>query len=197
MPGPGGGLIENFMTLIREPCLRWAPLASIREYRNPPRLPSVKDETVYEFITRRFGTKDAADMTLSAVLHGIYAGDITQLSAKSLFPQFWYLEEKYGSIIKGLYAAGTGRFWMHEDDVKMVKELKPKIEASLYNSLALGASVFSFKKGIGAIAVGLENSLLANPKVTFRKGFYVQSMSYKGESDKIEVIILALVLMFC
>jgi oxygen-dependent protoporphyrinogen oxidase len=197
MPGPGTGLIGNLLTVIREPCLRWAPLAPFREYLNPPRSPSVRDESVHEFFTRRLGTTDAADMTISAVLHGIYAGDITQLSVKSLFPQFWYLEEKYGGIIKGLNESKKGRSWINKDDANMISELGSKIETSLYSSLGVGASVYSFKKGIGAIAARLEKSLLTNPKVTFRKGFNVQSLSCRGDSGKVEVMIPILVLLFC
>jgi oxygen-dependent protoporphyrinogen oxidase len=190
MPGPGGTFLETLLSVFKEPVLRWAPMACVREYFNPRRPGSVEDESVYDFITRRFGTPDAGDMTVSAVLHGIYAGDVMQLSARSLLPQFWFLEEQFGSIIKGLLHPGPGNSWMNQVDVDTHRELTPKIEASLYTRMSQETSVYSFKEGIGALPAALEKSLQANPKVQFRKGSYVKTLEYDDKSDKVNVWLL-------
>jgi oxygen-dependent protoporphyrinogen oxidase len=61
----------------------------------------LQDESIGSFLTRRFG-KGVTDNMVSALIHGIYAGDIHQLSIKSIFPMFWEFERKYGGILRGV-----------------------------------------------------------------------------------------------
>ncbi len=59
-----------------------------------------EDESVADFVARRFG-RQAADKLASPLLGGIYAGDVSELSIMSTFPQLVDLEQKYGSLIRG------------------------------------------------------------------------------------------------
>ena len=45
-----------------------------------------EDESVGAFVTRRFGP-EAAERLVGPLLGGIYAGDVSQLSVRSTFPQ--------------------------------------------------------------------------------------------------------------
>lgn len=62
--------------------------------------PNSFDESIESFFKRRFGNTLLTDNVLSAVLHGIYAGDISKLSIKSIFPKLKILENDYGSLSK-------------------------------------------------------------------------------------------------
>lgn len=64
---------------------------------------SVPEESVHNFIARRFG-REVAEQLAGPLLGGIYAGDVTALGIESTFPQLALLEERYGSLILGLYA---------------------------------------------------------------------------------------------
>jgi oxygen-dependent protoporphyrinogen oxidase len=66
------------------------------------------DESVEGFITRRFG-RGAALQLVGPLLGGIYAGDIARLSMRSTFPQLVELQEKHGSLIRGLFHAQRAR----------------------------------------------------------------------------------------
>ena len=70
----------------------------ITEPMKPKRPDSMSDETVGSFLARRVD-KRVADNIVSAVFHGIYAGDINQLSAKTLLSMAWQLEGRYGNAL--------------------------------------------------------------------------------------------------
>lgn len=61
----------------------------------------VDQESVYGFISRRFG-KTLAEELADPILSGIYAGDIRKLSACEVLPTLTDLENRYQSVIKGL-----------------------------------------------------------------------------------------------
>lgn len=62
-----------------------------------------EDESVEAFISRRFGSKNLSNNIVSGILHGIYGGDISKLSVRSILPSLVDLEANSGSLIKGIY----------------------------------------------------------------------------------------------
>lgn len=60
-----------------------------------------EDESIEDFVARRFG-RQAAERLASPLLGGIYAGDVSKLSIRATFPQLLALEQKHGSLIRGL-----------------------------------------------------------------------------------------------
>ena len=84
---------------------KFTPLSFLDKLRIPLEvfLPRVEnpDETVYEFGTRHFG-KNFTNVFLDPVVQGIYAGDVRRLHLRSIFPKIYEVEQKYGSILKGL-----------------------------------------------------------------------------------------------
>lgn len=65
------------------------------------------DESLGSFIKRRLG-KEVLEQITEPLLSGIYAGDTHSLSLMSTFPQFKQMEQKHGSLIKGM-SKGAGR----------------------------------------------------------------------------------------
>lgn len=61
------------------------------------------DESVSEFVRRRFGD-EAARVLAELMVTGLVAGDPNRLSAKSLFPRLVALEQLNGSVVRGLIA---------------------------------------------------------------------------------------------
>ena len=72
----------------------------------PPRT-SHDDESVGAFFRRRFGP-DTVDLIAQPLLGGIHAGDIEQLSMRSLFPRLLDLEREHGSVMRAPIAPSTG-----------------------------------------------------------------------------------------
>tara|TARA_Y100001978_G_C23697091_1_gene438225 strand:- start:1173 stop:2486 length:1314 start_codon:yes stop_codon:yes gene_type:complete len=60
-----------------------------------------QNTTVFNFINKRFG-REFHDQLIEPFLTGIYAGDTKKMSAQHTLKLLWKLEQKHGSIIKGL-----------------------------------------------------------------------------------------------
>ncbi len=64
--------------------------------------PPDPDESVFDFVARRFGV-EAARRAAAPALIGIYAGDAKQIAARAAFPRLGELEEQHGSVLRGLF----------------------------------------------------------------------------------------------
>ena len=84
----------------------FSPATKIRmalELLHPPR-PSGQDESVAALVQRHFG-QEAVDRLADPLLSGIYGGDSTQLSARTVLPKLVEMESQYGSLTRGMLAA--------------------------------------------------------------------------------------------
>jgi oxygen-dependent protoporphyrinogen oxidase len=84
----------------------FSPATKIRmalELLHPPR-PSEEDESVASLVERHFGA-EAVNRLADPLLSGIYGGDATQLSARTVLPKMVEMETKYGSLTRGMLAA--------------------------------------------------------------------------------------------
>ena len=105
-------LPDGLMFLIPTKLLPTAftPLFSLRtklrmamELLHPPR-PSEEDESVAALVERHFGG-EVVDRLADPLLSGIYGGDATKLSARTVLPRLVEMEEQYGSLTRGMLAA--------------------------------------------------------------------------------------------
>ena len=171
MPGPGGKLLEGFYSFMTEPLFKGFFRSVFMEAWQPSRPDDLADESVGSFLSRRLASSLVADNVVSAVFHGIYAGDIYQLSARSLLPLAWQNEGRYGSLFKSYLAhvRGKGEVPSLEEDLVLWKQKSPISMA--------GQSVYTFVGGIedltGAIVAALEN----NPNIEIRKETYVEKLT--------------------
>ena len=65
--------------------------------------PRSGDESVAEFIEEHYGA-EAVDYLAEPLLSGIYGGNPSELSVKSVLPRFADLAERYGSLTRGVLA---------------------------------------------------------------------------------------------
>ncbi len=65
--------------------------------------PTGADRTVYEFARSHIG-HEAATILVDAMVSGVFAGNIHELSLKSTFPKMADMEAKYGSLVKAMIA---------------------------------------------------------------------------------------------
>ena len=70
-------------------------------FRSPGRQP--EDQSVADFVTAHYGS-EAVDYLVEPLLSGIFGGSPSALSVISVLPRFVELEEKYGSLAKGVLA---------------------------------------------------------------------------------------------
>jgi oxygen-dependent protoporphyrinogen oxidase len=73
-----------------------------------PRRKDAGDETLSEFVRRRLGS-EALDKIAEPLMSGIYNAEADKQSVLATFPRFRELEEKYGSLTKGMLASQRTR----------------------------------------------------------------------------------------
>jgi oxygen-dependent protoporphyrinogen oxidase len=66
------------------------------------------DESIASFLRRRFG-QEAVERLGEPLLAGIHAGDPERLSILATFPRFRDLEERHGSLVRGMWATPRPR----------------------------------------------------------------------------------------
>jgi len=152
-----------------------------RDFTQDERPSTLKDESVGDFISRRMHPNIANNL-LSAVFHGIYAGDIWQLSAKSLLSFQWNLEGKFGSITRGLIQLERQKHrFLPKANLDLWKESN-SLSAPFRKALGQ-ASVFTLRHGLQQITDRLLERLSANPNITFRNSAAISTLSKLPDSD--------------
>ncbi|KAG9694699.1 Protoporphyrinogen oxidase, partial [Aureobasidium melanogenum] len=171
-PDPQKGFVANASALIyaltSEPAFKGIVSRVLLEPSVSARDPSVTDESVGDFFVRRIGRR-LVDQVMSAVVHGIYAGDIYQLSMKSLFPSIWRLEEEHGSILAGLVHNMAEGAKIPAKEIDFINAMKqPYPFSSDFRKNFRRSNVFTFRHGIQQLVDKLEESLKQQSNVTFQ-----------------------------
>lgn len=186
MPGPGQDPFQVIWSILTEPVYSGL-FSAILEPRRPTRDSTLEDESVGSFLRRRLGSSQIGDNIASAVLHGIYGGDLNKLSAKSLLPGLWYSELHYGNLLTGISEKiKTRSKIMTSEDSILTEVLKHALTGTIAEKMR-DASVYTFKNGISTLSGALETSLRKNPNVQFKLGHHVNGIEYDNTTDRINV----------
>lgn len=186
MPHPAFGFFDNAWSLLTEPVFEGAVWAGITELFKNQRDLSVEDESVGDFFSRRLA-KPMVDRILSAVLHGIYAGDAYSLSAKSLFPTPWRDEATAGSITNGMIKARSEGFEVTKREADYLKEMKSFHWDPLLRATLKDTTVFTFTEGLSTLADALVRYLAQSGNVEFKTSTPVESIMPSEEKSSIMV----------
>lgn len=120
----------------------------------------LSDDSIYNFIERRFGT-DIAKYLISSMICGICAGDAKEISVKFLLKEFFEHEQKYGSVMKGVYQK-TIQNWSKKNTNENA-EVKALQECDLVKrSLTERWSVYSMEDGLEKLPQTLTQHLKRN-----------------------------------
>ncbi|MEO5702071.1 MAG: protoporphyrinogen oxidase [Casimicrobiaceae bacterium] len=96
------------LTFLRTPAFSLrAKLRLLREPFIGP-APAAEDESIAAFVRRRLGA-EFVDRALDPFVAGIYAGDPETISVRAAFPRLHALEQRSGSLLKGLLDARRTR----------------------------------------------------------------------------------------
>lgn len=187
MPGPGQHIFDMLRTVWSEPAFDGSIRGLFNSITRDVDMQGVSDESVGAYVSRRFG-EGVANNLVSAIFHGIYAGDIWQLSAKEILAQPWAQEKKFGSFSGSLLATMQRKTnWRFCDDVDLLMQVQqggwdPKLRARLQD-----CSVFTFKQGVQALADGIAAKLRSMPNVVIKTGTDVTALSAPDSTGKINV----------
>ena len=187
MPSPGSSLWSQTSSLLTEPVFAGSIAGLLKEVTKPRRADDLQDESIGSFISRRFGSAIADNLT-SAIYHGIYAGDIYRLSARSILGGLWSVEGKHGSLVKFSLGGMMGIPWpMRTIDVPVVQEYQSRPPLSGILEMAKKSSVFTFKAGIGDLAHTIEAKLLEASNVDIKVETLIKELKLKANSSKPQV----------
>ncbi|KAJ3180839.1 oxygen-dependent protoporphyrinogen oxidase [Gaertneriomyces sp. JEL0708] len=135
----------------KTPALKGLLLSILREPFVRPS--TLKDESIHSFVQRRFG-KNVADNLISALVHGIYAGNAKELSVKSCMPFLWDAEKRHGSVTRGLMAPprpadmSTRKYKITDKEVlRFIRDIQSK------------SSIYTFRKGMQTLTDALRHTL--------------------------------------
>lgn len=92
-------LVSSIFSLRGKLRMLCEPFMPVKE--NSTNLELGGDESLASFVRRRLG-KEVLERMAQPMVGGIYSADPEQLSLKATFPRFLELEQKYGSVIRGL-----------------------------------------------------------------------------------------------
>lgn len=163
--------IFEYLTDFKSPVMRGSLPMFLAEPFRPRSDAGLDDESIHSFVSRRLGSR-IADNMISALVHGIYAGDSRRLSGlppanlvvKSCFPFLWNAEKKFGSIAFGILAdsqtpASSVHTMAHTPAaVPFIQDVKAK------------SALYSFRDGLQTLSDAIAHSLAAHPNVEIRCG---------------------------
>lgn len=133
-------LPHGFISFLTSPLTKGILRAFFQDLRTPKN--RAGDESIYDFIHRRFGSA-LAERFVDPLVSGIYAGDIRRLSVRSCFPMLVEAEETYGSVLKGLF---------------LKKKSSPASSSPLIAKMEK-EPLFSFKDGMETLTQSLASRL--------------------------------------
>ena len=93
---------------LRSPVLSMRGRLSVLLEPFARRKPADVDETIYEFASRRIGG-EAASVLVDAMVSGVFAGNIHELSLAGTFPKMAAMEARHGSLLLAMVAAMRAR----------------------------------------------------------------------------------------
>jgi oxygen-dependent protoporphyrinogen oxidase len=150
------------------------------ELLHPPR-PSNQDESVASLVERHFG-RETVDRLADPLLSGIFGGDATQLSARTVLPRLVEMEEAYGSLTRGMLAAHR----------------KMRAARPAHGAPAAPRPIFTAMRGgmrqlVDALAARLEPALvrLSTSVSSLKKSANGWMVEAAGASEEYDAVILA------
>ncbi|KAK6358676.1 oxygen-dependent protoporphyrinogen oxidase [Orbilia blumenaviensis] len=173
--------VQGAFQALRLPVLKGAIPSILTEIFRRRRPKDVEDESVESFLTRRLGANLTNNLA-SAVFHGIYAGDIANLSADALLHAVYRNERVYGSITRGMLGVQE---MVLED--KLLEGVYGSRTAGLLNDLKK-TSIYSFKGGMEVLTKRMEEAVTEECDVTLKTGVKVNGLRYNQDKDEVEVL---------
>ena len=94
----------KILPMVASPLVSWPTKIRMGlEYFRRPTAEAPGDRSVAEFVEEHYG-QEAVDYLAEPLLAGIYGGDPAELSVTSVLPRFVELENRYGSLTRGVLA---------------------------------------------------------------------------------------------
>ncbi len=138
----------------------------LRAFMEPLVRPSSKDMSVEAFLTRRLGRELTAKVA-EPLVSAIYGGDIREMSTASALPRVYQIEQKFGSLWKGMRRTSRQR---SSPSQPAFLTLRPGM-SSLINGLTEQLSEISIHRNTAGIQVQWDSSCYRVKSSSFEDAF--------------------------
>lgn len=139
-----------------------------------------EDESVARFLSDMMHTEEPVRNIVSGMLHGIYGGDVYQLSAKhTIFQNLWLTLRSY---------PGDGMTWLAKKEANLCLDMLASPNRHKIAELAETAvqkQLLAFDDGLLTLVRALEEDLAGMPNVDLRRNAPVASLSYEKEGVQV------------
>jgi protoporphyrinogen/coproporphyrinogen III oxidase len=145
-----------------------------------PKAPAGTDESLAQFVRRRLG-QEALERVAQPMVGGIYTADPELLSLRATIPRFQDLEQKHGSIIRGLAATrkkstdAGARYSMFASLERGLGQIVDRAVESLGDAVRYQCAVVGVEKGARGKAFDV---ILARGTILPCDGVVIASPSY-------------------
>ncbi|KAH8198627.1 hypothetical protein TruAng_007217 [Truncatella angustata] len=142
-----------------------------------------KDESVADFLGRVFGNKNSPPITniVSAMLHGIYGGDVHKLSAKhTIFENFW--QQDMFPLHQGLSWIARKEFFLQYDILDGPNRLAV-IEMA---EKARNHNLLAFSDGLVTLVEAFEADLRAMKNVTIKQNTPITALELQDNKVAVD-----------
>ncbi|PWY78205.1 putative protoporphyrinogen oxidase [Aspergillus heteromorphus CBS 117.55] len=175
-------------TLLREPVFKtliWSIITEpFKDFRQGAK--TLEDESVKDFISRRF-SPELAENLVSALMGGIYAGNIDHLSAQAVLGSVRDFEENpEGILLTMLNQMQNKIFHSLMDNLLAIESMEPEKSSPYWQSLGSlwrGKSVLLFKDGMQRLPDTLAAKLKESDKVEILLDTEVSQVKQGPEQD--------------
>lgn len=143
-----------------------------------------EDESMFDFMKRRFNEHTAINL-MGALAHGVYAGDVKQLSIKSTFRMLYEAEKNYGSVLVGMMRGAANTATMRERGMAVRSRNKDPDWFGRMEKM----SVIGFKDGMETLPDRIRAFLEECPNVEFVYNDPVESITplENGKESKVKL----------
>lgn len=124
---------SRFMAMARTPLLSLRDKIALASEVVRRRSPSTEDESVAAFIERHF-SRGLLENIVDPLLTAVYGGDPNLLSVQSLMPRFVEIEQRWGSLVRGLRQVSRERK-ANSTTKGREKNLRPPLFTTLRNGV--------------------------------------------------------------
>ncbi|RAK86243.1 protoporphyrinogen oxidase [Aspergillus costaricaensis CBS 115574] len=191
---PTEGLLKTAWTLLMEPLFETFLYSAI--FEKPKRAENThilsRDESVADFVSRRFSPKMSENLA-SAVMAGIFAGDVNRLSAEMAIGYVRELEKRYGSIVDGMMTqrASEMRAMPMDELLALESVAVPSHSDDRYwkslRAVVSDASVLTLKNGLGQLTDAMAAQLRSSRNVEVVTGTEVTSLGQNPKTQDLTI----------
>ncbi len=149
--GPAGFLKSQVLSLPGRLRVFGEPFARSR--------PDDMDETVFDFAARRIGP-EAAGVLVDAMVSGVFAGNVHELSLQSSFPKMARMEAEHGGLVKAMIAGMKKRRSARKEAAERRARGEDVAELTAPGGPAgPGGTLTSFRDGLDTLVQGLADAV--------------------------------------